>query len=74
MHSRYVITEGGGVSLGTSINGLGSRDTEINVFEPDEAAQVEMKFIDPWLGLQSRLYKGEKVVSCIFRLQDVIDA
>lgn len=68
LHSRYIITEGKGLALGTSIGGLGLKDSELHILEPGEAFRIENEFVDPQFGPQLRLYKGERLIVHIFVL------
>jgi hypothetical protein len=51
-HDRYLVTDGGGLSLGTSLNGLGNQESFITVLGPDDAADVEARYIAPKLALE----------------------
>lgn len=68
IHDRYIITQGGGLYLGSSIDGLGLKDTSIHLLNSDEAAQVESEFITPLLLGSQRLFKGEKLEVFTFTL------
>lgn len=68
LHNRYVITEGKGLALGTSIGGLGVKDSEIHILDAEEASRIESEFVDPQLGPQLRLYKGERLITHVFIL------
>ena len=68
LHGRYIITEGKGLVLGTSIGGLGLKDSDLRVLEADEASQIETQFVNPQLGPQLRLYKEERLIVHVFVL------
>jgi hypothetical protein len=62
IHDRYIITEGGGLSLGPSIEGLGRKDTSVHILDADEAMRVEREFVIPLLLGTTRQWNGEKLV------------
>jgi hypothetical protein len=68
LHSRYVITGGVGLWMGTSVGGLGLRDTDIRSMGTDEARAIEQEMVDPVLSGQVRVYKGERVEEHVFML------
>ena len=68
IHDRYVITQGAGLHLGPSINGLGVKDTSIHILDSYEAAEVESKFITPLLTGSQRQFKGERFEVLTFTL------
>jgi hypothetical protein len=68
MHSRYLITDHGGINLGTSIGSLDSKDTDLRILSPDEATRVEAEFVDPQLGPQWGLFNGEPLEIQVFTL------
>jgi len=50
-HDRYIITDGGGISIGTSLNGLGKQESFITILNSDEAKYVESLYIAPKLSV-----------------------
>jgi hypothetical protein len=68
IHSRFILTEGKGLNLGTSISGLGSKDTDLRVLDSLEAGSIASQFVDPLLGPQLAPYKGEKLIVHSFML------
>jgi hypothetical protein len=68
LHSRFMVTAGGGLGLGTSISGLGFKDTDIRILSAEEAAKIEDEFITPQLVPLFRLYKGERLIIYPFLL------
>ena len=68
MHERYIITDKAGLLLGTSLSGLGRKDTYIRPLDADEASGVEQKVIDPLLLGYHRQYKGERLTVRTFTL------
>jgi hypothetical protein len=50
-HDRYIITDGGGVSIGTSLNGLGKQESFITILNPDDVKYVEATYINPKLSI-----------------------
>jgi len=68
MHDRYIITDEAGLQLGTSLSGLGRKDTYIRPLDADEASGVEQKVIDPLLLGYHRQYKGERLTVRTFTL------
>ena len=51
-HDRYIVTDGAGLSLGTSLNGLGNRESFITVLNPDDVKHVEITYISPKLRIE----------------------
>ena len=56
-HDRYIVTKGSGLSIGTSLNGLGNKEFFVSVLTEDDASYVEFKYIDPKLNLQEHFSK-----------------
>lgn len=50
-HDRYIVTDGGGISIGTSLNGLGKQESFITILKPDDAKYVEDLYITPKLSV-----------------------
>ncbi len=68
IHDRFIITQGGGLHLGPSIDGLGLKDTSIHSLNSDEAVQIESEFITPLLLGSQRLFRDEKLEVFTFTL------
>lgn len=68
IHNRYMITDSAGIALGTSVSGLGQKDSDIRILSPDEAARVETEFVDPLLSPQWVLFRGEPLIMQVFTL------
>lgn len=51
-HDRYIVTNGAGLSLGTSLNGLGNKESFITVLNPDDVKHVETTYISPKLRIE----------------------
>lgn len=68
IHSRYILTEGMGLSLGTSLNSLGAKDTDLKFLNAEETDSIASKFVDPLLVPQLRTFKGEKLLVHTFVL------
>ncbi len=68
IHSRYILTEGEGLALSTSLRGLGLKDTDLHTLSRDEASSIEQEFVNPLLAPQWKLYKGEPLIIHIFVL------
>ncbi|MDH4186488.1 MAG: hypothetical protein OEV08_05795, partial [Nitrospira sp.] len=62
IHNRYILTEGKGLNLGTSIGGLGNKDSDLRVLDKSETDLIASKFVDPLLGPQLYPYKTERLV------------
>lgn len=69
VHSRYIISEDRGLGLGTSISGLGLKDTDIRELGAGDAAKIETEFVDPLLVPQLALYKGEQLLRLPFMIE-----
>jgi hypothetical protein len=68
VHSRYLVTAGAGLNLGTSINGLGEKHTDMRILSSAEASKVEREFIDIELMPHLRIFKREKLIVYPFLL------
>jgi hypothetical protein len=68
VHSRFVLTGGAGLRLGTSIGSLGANDTDISAISAAEAEKIESEFVDPILGPQSKPFRNERLVVHTFIL------
>lgn len=51
-HDRFIVTDGAGLSLGTSLNGLGNKESFITVLNPDDVKHVETTYISPKLRIE----------------------
>jgi hypothetical protein len=54
-HDRFVTTTGGGLQIGTSLNGMGKSEFTISLLNTEDAKYVEQTYIDPKLDLQRNL-------------------
>ncbi len=68
MHNRYITTNNGGIQLGTSLSGLGNKDSDIHILDRDEAAGIENEFINPLILGMRRQHKGNRLVTFSFML------
>jgi hypothetical protein len=68
IHDRYMITQGGGISLGPSLAGLCHKDTSFHILDAEETARVEQEFIVPLLLGWHRLWQGEVLMVTTFTL------
>ena len=62
IHSRFILTEGNGLNLSTSMNSLGAKDTDLRELSDGEVAKIASEFVDPVLGLQLMTFNGEKLL------------
>lgn len=56
-HDRYITTADGGLSIGTSLNGLGSKEFFITVLTQDDVQAVDEIYISPKLDIQKHFSK-----------------
>ncbi len=63
-----MLTEGTGLKLGGSLNGLGLTDTDITFLEPNAAETIAEVFVDPLLAPQFQLHRGERLSEFVFIL------
>ncbi|PKO15283.1 MAG: hypothetical protein CVU39_11815 [Chloroflexi bacterium HGW-Chloroflexi-10] len=68
IHDRYIVTNGIGVGIGTSLSGLDNKDSSINYLDEKKATNVETKYIIPLLLGINRVYKGLPIESFHFTL------
>lgn len=68
VHDRWWVTEGAGISLGTSFNSLGSTKLSgITELTKDQAADAEAS-LDRYLGRSERIFKGRAIRYSLFTL------
>ena len=68
IHDRYVISDNKGISLGTSIGGLGNKDSGVHHLQEAEVTSVEQKYINPLLLGAYRVFREEKLETLSFTL------
>ena len=68
IHDRYMFTKGSGLRFGTSVGGIGKRQSEISRLSSDEAAALEARVADPWKGNGIKVIEGERVLINSFPL------
>ena len=66
-HDRWILSKGVGLRLGTSLNSLGNKDSEISVLGGEEVSGLE-KTVERYLSRQKKEYKGERVRYEMFEL------
>lgn len=68
IHDRWILTEGGGIRLGTSYKSLGlKKDSEISLLEGHEIGPI-LDEVNKYLELGIRSYDGERLVYNTFPL------
>jgi len=68
IHDRWILTQGSGLRLGTSLNSIGkNRYSEISVLSSDEAEELE-KITTAYLLRQKRTHNGERLLYSVFSL------
>lgn len=67
IHSRYILTDGKGLNLGTSISGLGDKDSDLRILDAIETANIAEEFIEPLRGPQPR-FRNERLLVHTFVL------
>ena len=68
IHDRHIITNGGGLTLGTSINGFGSKDSGISILDFEEKSKIEKENIDRLLCSPPLIFKEERLTLKTFSL------
>lgn len=48
-HDRAIITKNGGLDIGQSLNGIGSKKGKITILTKDEAESIEKAYVDPMM-------------------------
>jgi hypothetical protein len=46
-HDRFIVTKGGGLSIGSSFNGLGKKECVVKILSADDACHIEENYINP---------------------------
>lgn len=68
IHDRWLITDGGGLRIGTSLGSLGvKKESEISILSEDELESVE-SLIDRYLSKNIREYDHDRLLYTIFTL------
>lgn len=68
LHDRYIFSESDALRLGTSIGGLGSKESEISIIERDDARHIWAETVQPWVTPPGRLLDGERVLRFAFSI------
>jgi hypothetical protein len=69
MHDRYYITAAErGIEIGTSISGLGAKESYIRTLDPDEAAVIEAERINHLIVNPPSRFKDERLIVRTFTL------
>ena len=66
-HDRWILSKGVGLRLGTSLNSLGNKDSEISVMGGEEVSGLE-KTVERYLSRQMKVYKDERLRYEMFEL------
>ena len=70
LHDRYYITSGNkGIQIGTSVGGLGNKDTALREREADEVAKIESDYVDRMRVNYPSHYHEEKLSLLTFTLR-----
>ncbi|MFK7691211.1 hypothetical protein [Paenibacillus sp. HJGM_3] len=68
-HDRFIVTDRAGLVLGTSLNGLGNRDTVINIIDKEEKYKIEQQFIDGLITNPPRFVGEERLNNRTFTFE-----
>lgn len=68
LHDRYILGENEGIIIGTSISGLGKKDTSLHKIHDEEVNHIDNEFIAPILLGTIRIFKGQKLLIYNFTL------
>lgn len=72
-HDRRIVVAGAGLKIGTSLNAIGgASDTTIDALTPEEVEETERN-LDEWARGGAWVYKGERLLRTVFRLDDPED-
>ena len=66
-HDRYILSRGSGLRLGTSINSLGRRVSEISMFGEDEAVALA-RSSQRFLARERREFEGDRLQYQMFEI------
>ena len=68
-HDRWIITESGGLRLGTSINALGGgRESEISIMKPSTSLELKQNHLQEYVSKRKRVLNGNRVQYRTFTL------
>lgn len=68
MHDRFIICDKKGLSIGTSVNGYGKRDTIVKMLDEREKAKVESEIVDKMLYHPPLTYNSQRLSRRVFML------
>ncbi len=68
LHDRYVLTKRGGIQLGTSVSGLGGRESSMTTLDAATAKAIWAEAVGPWVTPPNGLLDGERVRIYTFSL------
>jgi hypothetical protein len=68
IHSRFILTHGKGLNLGTSIGSFGDKDTEARFLDPEDSKKIEFELVNPLLGPQLITFRNERLLVHTFIL------
>lgn len=69
LHDRFILTESGGLILGTSINGFGSKNSSIQEIDIEKKKKYEAEFIYPLVSMPPQTYDNQRLNQNIFTLE-----
>ncbi|UQZ35441.1 hypothetical protein C2I18_19075 [Paenibacillus sp. PK3_47] len=69
LHDRFILTENGGLSLGTSLNGFGSKTSTIQIIDVERKQKIEYEIIFPLVTMPPQMYENQRLNQKIFTLK-----
>ena len=52
-HDRYILSKEAGLSMGTSLNGLGRKESVVTILAPEDVNYVEESYVNDKLNIQA---------------------
>jgi hypothetical protein len=68
LHDRFILSDSGGLSLGTSFNGFGSKNFSIQVLDINKKRKFETEFIIPIIAMPPQKFENQRLYQKIFTL------
>ena len=67
-HDRYMLSKAAGLRLGTSLNSLGRRDSELSIIGAEEVRAIERDLVEPYQSRRRREFEGQRLEYQSFEL------
>lgn len=69
LHDRFFLASDAGLKLGTSFNGLGSKDASVDILDQDKTTQALQQFVEPLVLRSPKSHNGHDLIRRVFNLE-----